>query len=258
VTALSKLYQNCVVGQYGPFLRSAKYWTWLLDRRGFDELIVALEGQQDAPDDGGETSSKLLGYYATRSGRIVEMMACTHRSQPACELLLFAFRDAKEHNRQQVELEAPWGSQCCSFLQKLLGEKMPAGHPGDSSVMAKLLDPASFLTSMLPELSFRFLQSGRAPGASLGLRIEGHPFTCRLEESQVRILRNSRADCWVNLSQHQATRLFLIGQRPSDDGLKSREKPEDVGAGLVRELLQDLFPPIGFWRSVLDDLKSRE
>ncbi len=39
-----RVYNQNLPGNYGPLERTRPYWQWLLQRRAFDQLYVALDG----------------------------------------------------------------------------------------------------------------------------------------------------------------------------------------------------------------------
>ena len=71
--ALMRLYQQNTAQAIGPVERNEAYWRWLISRRGFDRIYVAVEG----PDklDLETSVTQIVGYMVTKEDRILELMA---------------------------------------------------------------------------------------------------------------------------------------------------------------------------------------
>ena len=76
--ALTRLYNENTQHAYGPLVRTETYWQWLVRRGGNERIYVAIDGPDRFELD--ESLSPIVGYAATREGRILEMMCCTRAS----------------------------------------------------------------------------------------------------------------------------------------------------------------------------------
>ncbi len=107
----------------GPLERTEAYWKWLLDRRGYDQLYVALEGPELLDMD--ETQTRVVGYAATRGEQIVELMAAPDCPRAAVELLARCCGEAVEQGRRCVLLHAPPSSPLFTLFDLAGGAAPP-------------------------------------------------------------------------------------------------------------------------------------
>ena len=59
-----RVYNQNLPGSYGPLERTRAYWQWLLERRAFDQLYVALDGPNLWDLD--ESTTQIVGYAAIK------------------------------------------------------------------------------------------------------------------------------------------------------------------------------------------------
>ena len=94
--ALSRIYNQNLVGAVGSFQRTEAYWKWLIQRSGYDQICIALDG----PDllELEEVHAPIVGYAVTRGERIVELLTAPGYPMAASQLLVRACRDAIERS----------------------------------------------------------------------------------------------------------------------------------------------------------------
>ncbi len=90
---------------YGPLVRSEAYWQWLVRRGGNERVYVAIDGPDRFELD--ESLSPIVGYAATREGRIVEMMCSREHPEASIQLLARVCGDAIERDFHRVQLDGP-------------------------------------------------------------------------------------------------------------------------------------------------------
>ena len=102
--ALQRLYRDGTRPASGPSLRSDAYWLWLIARRAWDRIYVAIEGSPRVELD--DTLLPIVGYAFMKRGRLVELMTSPRRPDAAEKLLARACADALENGLREVRLDA--------------------------------------------------------------------------------------------------------------------------------------------------------
>ena len=150
---LARVYRENLAGSYGMLDRSAAYWRWLLHRKAFDQLYVALDG----PDlwDFQQTSTHVVGYAAIKGGRIVEVMTSPGRQKAGIELVARACGDAIEQNRHAIVLHAPPKSPLLEIFDEADGRR----HDRDSDCGEVTMAPPARSARVAPSLAWRILAS---------------------------------------------------------------------------------------------------
>ena len=248
---LMRIYNQNVGGSYGLLERTRPYWRWLLQRRAFDQLYVALDGPNLWDLD--ETSTQLVGYAAIKGGRILELMTAPGRWKAAVELLARICGDAIEQDRHTIILHAPPGSPLLGIFDPAGGRQHdPASDCGEVH-MARLLDPVGLLRHLCGEFSRRAEAAGLARPLELGLLVDGRKYQIELGTQAVRAVENHLGRSYLRLNVADFTRLVL-GQLDWDRACsEGRLAPSTV---LASEAGRALFPMMPLWRPPLDDLMT--
>ena len=105
LAALMRLYEENTQHGYGNLVRSDAYWRWLVGRGGNQRIYVAINGPDKIELD--ESLTPIVGYAATREGRIVEIMSAADHPEASVQLLARACGDAIEKDFLRVRLDAP-------------------------------------------------------------------------------------------------------------------------------------------------------
>ncbi len=103
--ALMRLYQEMTVGRGGHFERTEAYWRWLVSRKGFERIYVAVDGPDNFELEDDPT--KLVGYLIISEDRVLELAAAKTHQHVARELLARACSEAIERDYNMVTLHAP-------------------------------------------------------------------------------------------------------------------------------------------------------
>ena len=245
--AIARLYRQQLPGTCGMLERTRPYWHWLLERRSYDQFYVALDG----PDlwDFKETSTRLVGYAAIQGEKIIELVTVPDRRKVAMELLARACGDAIEQDHRRISLHAPAGSPLLGFFRGA-AESSPHWTPEHSEFcMARLLDPLGLLRMMCGVFAQRAAEAGLGRPLGLGLLVDGRKY-------QIELAGGGRAEAdtlgrnYLRLNVADFTRLVL-GQLDWDQALiEGRVVPS---TSLAHDAGRVLFPPLPFWRPMLDD-----
>lgn len=245
--AVARAYRQNLPGNYGLLHRSRSYWHWLLERGAYDQFYVALDGPD--PWDFKESSTRLVGYAAIKGEKIIELVTTPGRQKVAMELLARICGDAIEQDRRQISLLAPESSPVLEYFRGA-SESMPYRTSDPTEFcMARLLDPPGLLRMMCGVFVKRATEAGLVRPLELGLLVDGQKYQIDIAGSG-RVKAKNMGRSFLRLNVADFTRLML-GQLDWDRALvEGRVAPSTslaLAAGRV------LFPPLPFWRPILDD-----
>jgi predicted acetyltransferase len=248
--AIARVYRQSLPGSYGPLERSRPYWHWLLERRCYDQFYVALDG----PDlwDLKETSTRLVGYAAILGEKIVELVTARDRPKAAMELLARACGDAIEQDHRQISLHAPPDSPLLDYFRVAPKSSPHVVREHSEFCMARLLDPLGFLRLMCGTFVQRAAEAGCGRPLELGLLVDGRKYQIEIAGSG-RATVDALGRSYLRLNVADFTRLVL-GQLDWDRALaEGRVVPSTA---LAADIARVLFPPLPFWRTLLDNCKG--
>ncbi len=247
--AIGRVYRQNLSRSFGLLDRNQAYWHWLLERRAYDQVYVALEG----PDlwDLDETSTKVVGYAAIKGDRVLEIMAAPGCKRAAFELLSRACGDAIERDRRQVILHAAPNRGLFVPVDALGESSCTSGAEYGDVFMARLLNPLGLLCAMTGVYAKRAAKAMHSNPVELGLLIDGQKFQIEVTDKGCRATADAMGRSYLRMNGSDGTRL-LLGQIDWDRALiEGRISPStqvacDVG--------RTLFPQLPFWWSPLEDL----
>ncbi|MEI8371495.1 MAG: GNAT family N-acetyltransferase [Planctomycetota bacterium] len=245
--AIARVYRQSLPGNYGLLQRSRPYWLWLLERRAYDQFYVALDG----PDlwDFNESSTQFVGYAAIKREKIVELVTAPGRRKVAMELLARACGDAIEQDRRQISLLAPADSPLLEYFRGASESLTYRASDRAEFCMARLLDPLGLLKMMCGVFVQRATEAGLGRSLELGLLVDGQKYQIDTAGSG-RAMANTMGRSFLRLNVANFTRMVL-GQldwdRALEEGLVVPSTSLALNAGRA------LFPPLPFWRPILDD-----
>ena len=246
--AIARVYRQNLPASYGLLERTRSYWHWLLEHRAYDQFYVALDG----PDlwDLKETSTQVVGYAAIRGEKIVELMTVPGRKRVVMELLARACGDAIEQDHRQIALHAAVNSPALDYFHGGPEPRSSSGCEQREFCMAKLLDPLGLLQRLCGTFAQRAAEAGLARPVELGLLVDGRKYQIDIAGSG-RATADTLGRSYLRLNVADFTRL-LLGQLDWDWALaEGRVVPSTA---LAHEAARVLFPPLPYWRPLLDDL----
>ncbi len=250
--ALVRIYNQNLARACGAFERSEAYWKWLVQRNAFDRIFVALDG----PDllELEEVHARIVGYMVTRGERIVELRVTPGHRSAAAQLLARACRDAIEHGRNTVRLDAAPNSRVEKIFRAAAGD---ARHEIDRGLvlMAKLLCPVKLLRKLAGQFHRRAEEAELARPVDLGLLVDGSKYRLALTSNGVEAVDRTIGRSYLRLNVADFTRLVL-GHLDWDQAIADgRVQPSTqiaLGAGRV------LFPRLPLWFPPLDNLPAKD
>ena len=251
--ALTRIYHQSLGAAYGPFERTEAYWKWLVHRKGYDQICVALDG----PDmlELEETHAPIVGYLVTRGERIVELLTAPGHRTAVAQLLARACRDAIEHGRHTVRLDAPPNSRVDKVFRAAGGKQAARKTDRGLALMAKLVSPKRLLRAMAEEFSGRADKAGLSRPLELGLLVEGRKYRLALSQRGVEAVVGNIGRSYLRLNVADFTRLVL-GHLDWEDALSDgRVQPS---TNLALRAGRVLFPELPLWFPPLDNLTAAE
>jgi predicted N-acetyltransferase YhbS len=240
------------VCSFGPLERTEAYWDWLLKRRAYDQIYVALEGPELL--ELGEISTHVVGYAVTRGEQILELMTAPERPRVATELLARCCGDAIEHDRHCVLLHGPLSCPLFEIFDEA-GGCGPLPQPSEHSQvhMMRLLDPPKLLRRMIGEFDRRTAESRLPRQFDLGLLVDGQKYQLEFGQDGIGVTSNRIGRSYLRLNVADFTRLVL-GQLDWNAALADGRL--ECSTALAAEAGRVLFPAIPLWRPPWDDSPS--
>ena len=251
--ALVRIYRQNAGNAYGPFERTEPYWKWLVHRRGYDQICVALDG----PDllELEENHAPIVGYVVTRGEQIVELLTAPGHRTAVAQLLARACRDAIEHGRHTVRLDAPPNSRVDKLFRAAASKPVKRETDRGLVLMARLLSPMKLLRGMGEEFHRRAEEAGLARPVELGLLVEGRKYRLVLGRGGAEAVAGNIGRSYLRLNVADFTRLML-GHLDWEDALADgRVRPS---TNLALRAGRALFPKLPLWLSPFDDLPAQE
>ena len=247
--SLMRLYGRATDGLIGAFERTEAYWRWLISRKGFDQVLIAIDGPDRLEHDG--SGSPIVGYAVTRENRIIELVVDPAHPTAAEQLLARACGEAIERDVHALVLHAPPSERLFALFQAAGGTlHLTESHQGEV-FMVKLLDPPGMLRSLLGELHVRAEVGGLPRPCELGLRVEDLKFQLALSRRSVKLTRNKVGRSYLRLNLAEFTRL-LLGHLDLEEAVAGGRLT--ASTRLALEIGQVLFPRLPLWRPPLDDV----
>ena len=249
--SLLRIYNQNLVGQFGPLVRSEAYWQWLISRRAYDQLYVALDG----PDllELEENNAPIVGYAVTRGERIVELATVPGHRTAAVQLLARTCKDAIERDCHAVKLHAPSGSRLHKLFQTAGGVRHHHEADRGEVFMTRLLEPVKFLRAIAGQLHQRAEAANVPRPLELGFLVDGKKYRLMLTLNGVRAAGCNTGRSYLRLNVADFTRLVL-GQFDWDRALL--EGRLEASTNIALKAGQALFPHLSLWRPPFDELPA--
>jgi predicted acetyltransferase len=239
--------QNTARG-YGAWLRSEDDWRWLISRKAFDHILVAIHGRDRY--DLEDTRAPLVGYAIMRGHHVVEFMTNPEYPTATEQLLSRACAELVEHERQEITVCAPPHSTVHQYLTDPLPH-----HPGEplEVQMYKVIDPGAFLASQHQQLLARLDAAEIKPQIELGFEMPGQKGVLLLNKQSVQWIPGKLGRSYLSLRTSDFSRLLLGYTRFAEATVAGHIRPSTQTAA---EVAQALFPQLPWWQPRWDDLIS--
>jgi predicted acetyltransferase len=247
--ALMRIYRQNTQGSYGPLQRTEAYWRWLVGRKAYDGLLVALDGPDKLELE--ETIAPIVGYAVLRQERVVELYTTPGHPTANQQLLARACSDAIEHDRQELVLQSPPGHALHRLVVAAGGIHHHQEADQNEVFMVKIIDPLKFLALLAPELEARAKQAGLPRDTELGLQVEGAKWRLNYTRHGFRVRTGKLGRSYLTMNRAEFTRLALGHCRVPEAAFAGRIQHSTRNA---LELAETLFPQLPLWRPGWDDL----
>jgi predicted acetyltransferase len=249
--ALMRLYGQMTAGRAGHFERTEAYWRWLVSRKGFERIYVAVDGPDNFELE--DNPAKIVGYLITCEDRVLELAAASSHRHVARELLARACSEAIERDYHMVTLYAPPDEPLFEIFQIAGGTSHCAESHQGEVFMAKLMNPVGFLRMLCPELHIRADAAGLTRPCELGVLIDGEKYSLIVSRRSVKLVRGKLGRSYVDCTGANLTRL-LLGHMDLDVAIA--EGRLRASTQLAVETARVLFPRLPAWRPPLDELST--
>ncbi|MEX2141472.1 MAG: GNAT family N-acetyltransferase [Pirellulales bacterium] len=249
--SLMRIYAQQTVRGYGPLERSEAYWRWLISRKAFDHIIVAIHGRDRM--ELVDTNAPIVGYAVVCQDRVVELLTSPDHSAAAVQLLARACGDSIERNRQTIAVEAPPGDSLHQLVVEAGGMTNASESNGSEVQMVKVLNPAQFVRAIEPELAERARTANLPPVCELGLFIEGTRQVLTVTRRGVRLSSGRLGRSYLALKDNEFTRMLLGHNDIAESVQQGRIIPSTQ---IALETAGELFPRLPLWRPKWDDAQA--
>ena len=249
ISSLMDIYQQQTAQTYGPRQRSEAYWQWLISRKAFDQIVVAIEGKDSF--DFGEQGPKIVAYAVAKKGRVVELMSLPGHRRAARAVLARTCREAIEHDHHTVFLHGMRDDPLGKHWLDAGGTWHASAEAAGGDMMVKLLDPRELVHRLYPEFHSRARAAGLKRPCEFGLSIDNVPYRFVLTRRSARLVSGDSRQIDVACTTPQFTRM-LTGQL---DRARADDQPR-IAHSADAAALDVLFPRVTCCRSPLDDLQA--
>lgn len=247
--ALERLYLQNTCQATGPYQRTEAYWRWLISRKAFDQIYVAIDGPDKFDLDSAVPS--IVGYVIMKEDRILELMARPGYPQAGAQLLARACGEAIERDLHAVGLHAPPNDPLFDIFRHAGGEFYHHEAHQGQVFMVKLLDPPGFLRMLGGELHRRAELAKLSRPCELGLLIDGHKYRLVISRRSVKFAKQKIGRSYLSCNLAEFTRL-LLGHLDLDEAIEHGRL--EASTRLAVETARILFPRLPLWRPPLDEL----
>ncbi len=252
LAALMRLYEENTQHSFGSLVRSDAYWRWLVGRKGNERIYVAINGPDKMELDG--SLAPIVGYAATREGRIVEIMSASDHPQAAVQLLSRACGDAIEKDFLRMRLDAPPAQPLHQVVAHAGGTF--SHHEADQGMvyMANIFKPHRFLKLIHHDLGQRAKEAGLPRPCQLGLLVNGEKYRLSVSRRSAELVPGTLGRSYLKCSLYELNQL-LLGHLDVREAIESGRL--GVSTRVALEMADALFPRVPFCRPPWDDLLAK-
>jgi predicted acetyltransferase len=249
--SLMRIYAQNTSRGFGPWERSEAYWRWLISRKAFDHIIVAIHGRDRM--ELVDTNAPIVGYAVVCQDRVVELLTSPDFPAAAVQLLARACGDSIERNRQTIAIDAPPEDPLHPLVAAAGGITNASESDGGEVQMVKVLNPAKFVASIEPELVERARVANLPPVCELGLFIDGTRQVLTVTRRGVRLSTGRMGRSYLALKDNEFTRMLLGHSDVAETVQQERIIPSTQ---IALETARALFPRLPLWRPKWDDAQA--
>ncbi len=250
-SALMRIYANNTRNVFGPVVRNEDYWQWLINRRAYDRIYIAIDGPEKI--ELSDELTQIVGYAVVKGERIVELMTEDGRRDAAEQLVARTCRDAIEHDTNQVRLDAAPNDWLHGLFSSAGGQQHYHESEAGDVWMVKAFDPLSLGRTMLSEIYRRAKAGGISAPSELGILLDGRKLTLSIRQRSARLEPGKLGRSYLVCSQAELTQL-LLGHLNVEVAVENGRLQASTRVAV--ETACTLFPQLPLWHPPLDGLPS--
>lgn len=244
-----RVFRQNTEATFGPVERTEAYWRWLVSRKGFDQLFVAIAGPDRLDIDEG--MAHIVGYMITKRDHIVELFAAPEHPEAIQQLLARGCSDAIEHDYHQLVYHGSANDPVHSIFQSAGGSRRLHESYNGEVTMIKLFDPVAFLKRISPILHHRATAAKLNRPTELGLVLDGQKISLKITRRGVRVTSDKIGRSHLTCNIAEFTRL-VMGHVDVEEVVAAGRIEASTQVAL--QLAAALFPPLPLWRPAMDEL----
>ncbi len=249
--SLQRIYAQNTERACGPLSRSEEYWRWMISRKAFDHIVVAIHGRDRM--ELVDTNAPLVGYAVVRQERVLELLASPDYPTTATQLLARACGDLLERNRQRIVLEAPPEEPLHRMMAEAGGSFNRGESDGGEVLMVRVVNAAALVRKLESDLVERARAADLPAPVELGFSVDGQKHVLTVTRRTARLERGRLGRSYLSLGENEFTRL-LLGH--GDLAEASAQERVIASTQTAIEVAQILFPKQPLWRPSWDDLPA--
>ncbi|PQO46493.1 sterol carrier protein domain-containing protein [Blastopirellula marina] len=202
--ALVSLYEKSYERNQIGTPRSAAMWDWLLRRKAFDALYVAIRGGNKLALD--DAIDRIAGYAIVKDQQILEVITQPHEEGVKIPLVNRICSDLYEANHQQFHLESPVSDPIHTLLRKV---PSPRNSPPSEELLVRMPNPLQHLAEFCDVLHQRARSRKLELPLDLGLLIDGEKYCLHLGKRKGSLSDGRLGRSYLELTSAQLVQLVL-------------------------------------------------
>jgi len=249
--ALVRLHAENAARRHGTFHRTYAQWRWLISRKAYDRIYVAINGRDNFPLK--EAARRIVGYAVTREGRILELITSRRHPSASRELLARICADAMERNDPRISFDGPPDDPLHGVIEAAGGRHCRCEADRDEVFMAKLLDPVGFINLLCPVLHARAVKAAAPERCELGLAMAGRKHCLAFTKRRVELKSGKLGRSYLTLEEGELTQL-LTGHLNVAEAVAAGQI--EASTQIALDIARKVFPQMPTWHPPLDDLPA--
>ncbi len=205
--ALMRLYTENTRHSYGPLVRNDAYWRWLISRRAYDRIYVAIDGPDKIELD--DALTPIVGYAVMKNERILELMTAPQCPRAGPQLLARACADAIERDLNYVRLDAAPDDPRHAVFADAGGKQTYHEAEAGEVFMVKVFDPQAFLEMLAGEMQRRAKAADLTPPLELGMLVDGAKYSLAVRRRSVKMVPGKLGRSYLECGWGELTQLML-------------------------------------------------
>jgi predicted acetyltransferase len=249
--ALMRIYADNTHNVFGPVFRNDSYWRWLINRRAYDRIYIAING----PDkiELNDTLTPIVGYAVIKGERILELMTSSELPRVAEQLLARTCRDAIEHDTHHVQYDAAPNDPLHEAFKAAGGRQYYHEVEAGQVWMVKVFDPIALFRSISSEVYRRAKAAGMTIPSELGVLLDGKKYALSIRQRTVRLEKGKLGRSYLECSAGEFTQLML-GHLNVEASVEAGRL--QASTRVATETASILFPQLPLWHPPFDSLPS--